>query len=95
MRIKDYTNGKSRNTVKKLTALTGAGTAYVIQDLGPSKDGYPGGSTGWTEVKPLYSTGETLEDVLGFHARNGYDLLYRTASKYNTMRLWVRKRRAA
>jgi hypothetical protein len=95
MHIKDYTNGKSRNTVKKLTALPGVGTAYVIQDLGASKNAYPGGATGWDEVKPRYATGQTLEDVLAHYASDGYDLLYRTASKCNTMRLWVRKRRAA
>ena len=95
MFIKDYTAGKSRNTVKKLTRLEGPGTAYIIQDLGASKNNYPGGSTGWDEIRPSYGTGQTLEDVLTQYAARGYDLLYRTASKCNTMRLWVRKRSAA
>lgn len=95
MTIKDYTHGKSRNTMKKLSALEGTGTAYIIHDLGPSKNAYPGGSTGWTETTPAYARGETLEDILRAYAADGYDLLYRTASKCNKMRLWVRKRRAA
>jgi len=90
MQIKDWTKGKSRNTVKKLRTLEGPGTAYIIHDLGPSKNNFPGNRHDWTEVRPQYHMGQTLEDVLTHHASAGDDLLYRTASKSNVMRLWVR-----
>ena len=91
MQINDWTHGKSRNTVKKLSALEGPGTAYIIHDLGPSKKDFPGGREGWQEVRPQYHMGQTLEDVLTHHASTGDDLLYRTASKSNVMRLWARR----
>ena len=91
MRIKDLTRGKSRNTVKKLTQLDGTGRAFIIHDLGSSKNGFPGGREGWTEVKPQYHMGQIVDDLLHAHASAGDDILYRTASKSNVMRLWVRR----
>ena len=94
MQIKNLTRGKSRNTVKKLTRLEGPGTAYIIMDLGSSKNGYPGGREGWQELRPQYHMGQILDDLLEAHAAAGDDLLYRTASKSNSMRLWARRRHA-
>jgi len=91
MQIYDHTNGKSRNTVKKLATLDGTGTAHIIHDLGPSKNNYPGGREGWTEQRPQYHMGQIVDDLLEAHARAGDDILYRTASKSNVMRLWVRR----
>jgi hypothetical protein len=92
MLVKNLNRGKSRNTVKKLRQLEGTGRAFIIQDLGPSKNGFPGGREGWTEVKPQYHMGQILDDLLHAHASAGDDLLYRTASKSNVMRLWYRRR---
>ena len=43
------------------------------------------------ELRPQYHMGEILDDLLEKHASAGDDILYRTASKSNVMRLWVRK----
>jgi len=94
MVITDLTRGKSRNTVKKLGQLDGRGRAFIIHDLGSSKNGFPGGRDGWTEVKAQYHMGQTVDDLLQAHASAGDDLLYRTASKSNVMRLWYRRRSA-
>ena len=91
MQIKNFTKGKSRNTVMKLSRLEGPGTAYIIFDLGSSKNNFPGGRDGWVELRPQYHMGEILDDLLEKHASLGDDILYRTASKSNVMRLWVRK----